>query len=241
MASYITDQWDEFVGRLRSARVRCPNCGDPIRPVVVTQLGMAIDVNRSDETTTRLTEVQFTVAGPTPNTTDLGYAVCLCPGCNTLMVLEVNWRYNFKVVWPLAGTEVSEDIALRVRAAVKDAKLAFAAGSVTGAIMSARVATARMTTDHKVSSLSELWKAKGLSPAYFPAANEPRKWGDMVTHKDFDPEDISLDDVADILKYLDIILSVIYVSTKEMDRLGEKRKKLENEPSPEDDGVVEVE
>ena len=74
-----------------------------------------------------------------------GYAIALCNACRINFVVEFD-DYSIResrVVWTIAGVEVPDAVPKPVRYAVRDAKLAAAVGSITGALMSMRTAVER--------------------------------------------------------------------------------------------------
>ena len=91
-----------------------------------------------------------------------------------------------------------------------DAKLAHAVGSITGA------------------SLTELWAKEKLPEALFDAANEPRLWGHVAAHDDFDPSEITPEHVEDLLGFLDIVPDMVYLTPAKLEHAIGSRKTLAN-------------
>ena len=82
---------------------------------------------------------------------------------------------------------------------------------------------------------------RGLSPSLFDAANEPRKWGDVTAHVNYDPLDITIEDVAELVEYLDLVLEMVYLLPAKFDRSKLRRKAVEERSAHDeknDEGVV---
>jgi len=231
----VAYRWSESYDTLKRSSAKCPSCDvlHNLAPLVTGGRIEDIQDRRSDSHVFR--DGAYPIFLP-PDIRDPGYAVVLCNNCDDLFVVTIPFHdYEpIEVVWPIPGAEVSVDIPEPVRSAVKDAKLSRAAKSVTGCIMSIRTAVERIQTTEGAGSLGELWTTKGLSPALFDTANEPRLWGNVLTHADFDPAEVTLEHVDDLLDYLDIMLDMVYLTPRRLERSIESRKKLGGEDRTEE-------
>ena len=63
----------------------------------------------------------------------------------------------------------------------------------------------RIQRQKKVGSLSDLWQEEKSSQlsSLFDTANEPRLWGHVIAHDDFDIEDVTIEHVDDLLSFLE--------------------------------------
>jgi hypothetical protein len=227
--SYTLAQWKEQYPKLENRSISCPSCG-AINPVIPMQAdGMVVDREHSSETR------HFSIIGRYPlffpavyGVTDTGYVLMSCRRC-AIQILAVVPKEGYlptKAVWPLPDTQVSTDVPEPVRSAVVDAKLAHAAGSKTGAIMSARTCVERVQRRESAKSLTELWETKGLPKSLFDTANEPRLWGHVVAHDDFDPESVTDEQVKDLLSFLDVFLDMLYVTPAKLERARSSRREI---------------
>ena len=150
--------------------------------------------------------------------------------CINFVVEFDSYVWKRQVVWPIEGGKVSTDVPEAVRSAVRNGKPARAVGSMTGAIMSARTAVERIQGQKKVGSLSELWEQEksSLTSSLFDTANEPRLWGHVIAHDDFDIEDLALEHVDDLLIFMDQLLELLYIIPENPKGAGEDRKKIED-------------
>lgn len=84
-----------------------------------------------------------------------------------------------------------------------------------------------------MTSLTDLWKKEKLPAAIFDAANEPRLWGHVTAHDDFDPTEITPEHVEELLGFLDIVLDIVYVTPAKLERAGRARKGIGQLKGPE--------
>ena len=233
----MTYGWEKTLERLTRASASCPSCGvlHNLTPVAVS--GRAEDIAHRNSDRKYYIDAEYLVFVPPDLRDKTGYAVVYCNSCQIRFVVAIpyeDYLGPMRVIWPIPGISVSEDVPEPVHSAVVDAKLAHAVGSITGAVMSMRTAVERIQTHAGAGSLNELWEIKGLSPSIFDTANEPRHWANVITHKhkDFDPADITLEHVTDLLGFLDILLDNVYVTPEKLKRAREARAKL-TQPTPE--------
>ena len=194
--------------------------------------GLVVDCENSSETRQFYTIGRYPLFFPEVySVTEAGYVLMSCLLCDNQMLVLVPKEeyYDTKAVWPLSSTQVSTDIPEPIRSAVGDAKLAHAAGSKTGAVMSARTCVERVQRCESASSLTELWETKGLSKSLFDTANEPRLWGHVVAHDDFDPDSITDEQVSDLISFLDLFLDMLYMTPAKLERARNSRKEIEGD------------
>lgn len=223
-----------FMETVFGQKVICPHCNIPT-PVQPWFCGVtATDRAHSSEKATIRVEVTIPAYIRTGSWSEEGYVVAVCVSCNEPFVVWKKHREPPRAVWPLAGIQVDDSVPERVRAAVKDAKRAFAAESVTGAIMSLRTAVARIQKQQKVADLTELWEKRSLPPGFFDTANENRHWGHMIAHDDFEPKDVTPNDVEALLEMFDVLLDIVYVTEARLSKIKSRRIEIQdpnNEPS----------
>jgi len=231
MRELLTD-WSNTLDRLSRAAALCPNCGVLHNLTPVTVSGRAEDLASKNPNRVNYFDAGYLVFAPPDQRDDkTGFAVVDCDNCQIRFIVAIphyDYQGPISVVWPIPGISVSDDVPEPVHSAVVDAKLAHAVGSITGAVMSIRTAVERIQTHAGAGSLSELWETKGLSPSLFDTANEPRLWANVITHKhkDFDPADVTLEHVTDLLGFLDILLDMVYIIPEKLKRSRESRAKL---------------
>ena len=154
-------------------------------------------------------------------------AVVECGGCSGHFV--VTHGYSPKVIWPVAGTNVSEDISKRVGEAYKDARLALAAGSKIGALMAGRTTVTRLQRDKDVSSLKELVEQGVLTPALYGGADQLRLWAGIIGHEDISIDDFTQQEVEDVLNYLGVVLEAVYVHQGIVDKLVKRTEQFKDQ------------
>ena len=227
----MPDGWESFMSEVRNLALTCSNCGTlvAISPDVVEGQTFTATRDRMDYEDRR-----YSVLIPSQWDTP-GYLVSTCSRCSTRLIVEVPHVDPPTVVWPLANTRVPKEVPEPVRAAVVDAKRAAAAKSVTGAVMSLRTAVERIQRDRGAESLTALWDDTRLPPDLFDTANEPRLWGHVMAHDDFDPDAIKEEHVAELVTFVDMLLDLLYVVPERLRRARETRKAIEP-PSTTDEG-----
>ena len=226
--TYDVERWREAVYNLQKRSIPCPSC-ETVHEVVSHQVdGKAIMLDRSSDSNLVYVNVRYPAFIP-PHHPQPGYVVMLCKVCNTRIVVEVPLEdyQQARVVWPLPGVVVSEDVPEPVRSAVVDAKRAYAVDSKTGAIMSVRTAVERIQRQQEVGSLTELWDKRKLPLDLFDTANEPRLWGHVVAHNDFAPEAVTRGHVAELLTFVDRVLELIYKMPARLQRAKKAREEVE--------------
>lgn len=213
--------------RLLSSTFTCPSCNalQTIEPL--QERGLAVISLLTSDTTVTSIDVKYPVflsrSGVTP-----GYMLNVCKACRIRIVIELTGGRQ-TVVWPIRGASVSDDVAAPVRVAAIDAKLSHAVGSKTGAIMSLRTAVERLQRDKEVASLTELWERERLPPTFFDAANEPRHWGNVIAHEDFDHANLTGEHVEQLLVFFDLILDMVYETPAKLQRLVVERSRLDGD------------
>ena len=220
--------WESQLRILAGRSVSCPTCETLITVASMEVLGQVLDVDHSSHSVKNYLKAVYPCFIPEIYPYPVGYAVALCPSCKEFLVVEApkETYKSCRPVWPLPGTRVSEDIPEPVRAALADAKLAAAAGSKTGAVMSIRTAVERVQRREKVKSLSELWDIRKLPTTLFDTANEPRLWGHVTAHDDFDPSGVTDDHIKDLLDFIDVFMDMLYITPKRLDRARKARQKI---------------
>lgn len=227
------DKWLKQYPALSKRSVRCPSC-DAVIPVLPIQVdGKVLDTKYSDPDKLLYGLARYPAFVPEVlYKHDTGFALIQCNGCATDMLAlipEEDYKKP-KVVWPLPGLSISDDVPEPVRSAVLDGKRAYAADSTTGAVMSIRTAIERIQRREKVKSLSDLWETRSLPKSLFDSANEPRLWGHVVAHDDFDPAAVTGQHVHDLLDFVDLLLDTLYVTPARLERAKKSRGEIAGSP-----------
>ena len=227
---YKLKDWADQDARLSKLSVHCPACGAVVFIIPIQVHGRVLDTKNSRQDMLLYSDARYPAFVPQIyDDHETGYALIQCNACSIDMLAQVP-EEDYKqprVVWPLPGGSTSSDIPEPVRSAVIDGKLAYAAGSKTGAVMSIRTAIERIQRREKVKSLSELWETKKLPKSLFDTANEPRLWGHVVAHKDFDPDIVTDENVHDLLDFTDVLLDMLYVTPERLERAKKAREEVE--------------
>lgn len=223
--------WEGDLSAFQKKTFTCPSCNtkQSAEPISVSGTGINESKTTADRARVVFTSsITFQLFLPYETEYSPGYAICQCKSCRKRVVVEFSsYHRDPTVVWPMPGTSVSEDIPEPIRLAVIDAKRAHAADSKTGAIMSLRTAVERLQRDKKVSSLSELWKKESLPPGYFDTVNEPRLWGHLIAHADFDYLGVKSEHVEELITFTDIILDIVYEMPARLARSHADRQRIE--------------
>ena len=85
----------------------------------------------------------------------------------------------------------------------------------------------RLQRNKEVSSLTELWEKEALPPTFFDAANEPRHWGNVIGHDDFDYEGVTREQVGELIAFMDIVLDMVYLIPARLVRTLAARQNIE--------------
>ena len=227
---YKLKAWVDQDARLSQLSVHCPACGAVILIIPIQVHGRVLDTKNSTQDMLLYSDARYPAFVPQiQDDHETGYALIQCNACSIDMLAQVpaGTLLEPKVVWPLPGVTTSSDVPEPVRSAVIDGKLAYAAGSKTGAVMSIRTVIERIQRRENVGRLSELWETRRLPEPLFDTANEPRLWGHVVAHDDFDPEAVTDEHVRDLLDFTDILLEMLYVAPARLERAKESRGKLD--------------
>lgn len=150
----------------------------------------------------------------------IDYSIIDCAECHKEFVVK---KYPERVVWPVPDPAVHEEIPAQVRAAFRDAKIAHSNAAEIAAAVAARVALERLQRDQCCGSLKGLVEQGKLSDFLFHQADEVRLWGNLVAHEDFLTSP-SAEDIDQLLGYLELVLTTIYVHPAKLRTLQNKRK-----------------
>ncbi len=158
--------------------------------------------------------------------------VVSCQSCVRLFVVEETKEPDGTVLWPLSGTRVPDGTPDKVGEAYRDARVAFAAGSLIGGLMAGRVTLTRVlrdiqeSRDKSVSQFSDLLEKRMITSSIAQAANQLRLWANVVGHDDIPTNSFEKEDVRDILDYLGTLLESLYTHPARVNMFVARTKEL---------------
>lgn len=202
------------------AGLKCPRCGGFTSFSPVLLQGDGVLVNESMGSSVHYAKVRM------PAVTDgwPEYAILKCEACGERFV--ANKTGDWVAVYPVPNSAVAEEIPDPVNSEFQEANLCFAVGAYRGCLLVCRTALIDMQREQGVKSFKELVEEKGIiSPTLYKQADEVRLWANTIGHEAI-VGDIEQDDVEQLLNFVKILFDTIYVNTKKVTDLAQKRKKL---------------
>lgn len=209
------------------AKLVCPHCGTPaaFTPIFISRDEVFDYVTGTEEAASNPRVIK---AEMPKYHEGIRYAILCCQDCANHFVAMQTYGTDWHSVYPILRKSVSKDIPPPIIGDFKEANLCYAVGAYKACVSMCQITVEHVWHEQHVSGLSEL-KDKGIiSPRLYDRANEIRLWGNLAKHELIvDP--VSKDDAEQLLGYLEILLSEVYVEPKRLDSLTKKRKELEKE------------
>lgn len=204
--------------------VVCPNCGTLTYPTIAVADQNAADVKPRTYGAVTYSRVYAKLIENLDY--DACYGIALCQLCQHHLVIEKpaggdgnNWR----VVYPIAQKSVPTDVPPTVRANFSEAYLCLAVQANRACVAMCQATLESTWRDRNVSGLNELKEAGVISPRMFAEADEVRLWSNIVKHESV--EDVDLDDVRQLVGYVESLLDHVYVQPTKLEALKTKRGK----------------
>lgn len=206
----------------------CPHCNTTISPSAVRiEDEHAFMPNESSETRKIYDKAVVPAVVEAKYPYEVSYAILECQECHERFVAKLgNDDEDWVPVYPIPHKPVAEEIPEPVKSEFEEASLCFAVGAYRACVSMCQRTQESLCQNQKVSGLNELRDKGIILPALFDKATEIRLWAGIIKHKPI-AESASKEDTQQLLTYLELILSAVYVERKQLEMLKEKREGLE--------------
>ena len=158
----------------------------------------------------------------------VNYGIFECQACAQRFVAKYH-QYEDKdwvAVYPIPHKHASEDIPEPIKSHFEEASLCFAIVAYRACAAMCQITLESLWQDQSVSRLKDLLEKGIISSSLFERADEIRLWGNVVKHEPV-TESVSVEDIEQLLEYLQAILTHVYVEPVRFAALRKKRQQLE--------------
>lgn len=158
----------------------------------------------------------------------VSYGVLRCQACGERYVAKKH-KYDDREwipVYPIPHKPISEEIPEPIKGELEEANLCFAVGAYRGCASICQIALEALWNDKQVSGLNQLRDSGIISTALHDRATEIRLWAGIIKHKSI-TEPVSKEDAEQLLTYLELILDHVYVEPKRLEKLKQKRERID--------------
>lgn len=204
----------------------CPHCGSPtpFTPLYLSGDGI-LNYTRGTEVAPYNKKV---VQAAMPDWyKGVKYAILQCQNCDRCFVVQclLSKRDEWSSVYPIPAKIVSTEITPAIKDEFEEACKCFAVGAYRACVAMCQRTLESLWRDKEASGLNDLLSKGIISKSLFDRATEIRLWAGITKHALF-TQAVTEDDTEQLLTYLEVILNDVYVETKRLEKLQEKRDSI---------------